>query len=183
MVVAAKQYLIAFDPERCIQCHGCETACKMWRDVPYGLRLRRVLNLWEGRYPAVTSRSLSLACLHCADPACVAVCPAEALAKDPADGRVLVDATRCVGCGACARACPFGVPQIGPDKIMRKCDLCFDQALGGAAPPCVDTCPGKALALVAVTPREKQAAEAAVAALLARSGETPAQETPSAPTA
>lgn len=44
------EYLIQFYPEKCIQCHGCETACKMWRELPYGIRYRRVINLWYGSY-------------------------------------------------------------------------------------------------------------------------------------
>lgn len=170
MSALRKEYQITFDAAKCIQCHGCETACKSWRGLPPGIRYRRVLNLWDGGYPAVKSASLSLACLHCVDPACVAVCPAEALAKDPATGRVLVDADRCIGCRACAGACPFGVPQFGPDKIMRKCDLCLDEPLAGTAPPCVATCPGKALALGEISPQEKKAVEATVAGLLATAG-------------
>lgn len=167
-MTAVSEYLIAFDPAKCIQCHGCETACKSWRNLPYGVRYRRVVNLWSGRYPTVASASLSLACLHCVDPACAAVCPGKAIRKDPTDGRVLVDASRCIGCKACARACPYGVPQFGPDNVMAKCDLCRDQPLAGTEPPCVATCPGKALALVAVTPEAKQAVEAQVADLLAQ---------------
>ena len=73
------EFLIGFDPEKCTQCHGCEIACKSWRQLPYGIQYRRVLNLWRGEYPEVKTVSLSLACLHCVEPACAVACPGEAL--------------------------------------------------------------------------------------------------------
>ncbi|WP_419787073.1 4Fe-4S dicluster domain-containing protein [Pseudodesulfovibrio sp.] len=160
------EYMILFDPDKCTQCHGCETACKQWRDLSYGLRFRRVLNCWRGSYPEVKSGTLSLACLHCAEPACLEACPVEAISKSAEDGRVLVDESICIGCGACARACVYGVPQIGEDKIMRKCDLCLDQKDAGLAPPCVLTCSGEALKLTEVTLETKRATEAATLRLL-----------------
>ena len=161
------EYLIRFEAAKCIQCHGCETACKSWRDLPYGIRYRRVLNLWQGNYPDIKSSSLSLACLHCTDPACAAVCPVEAISKRKSDGRVLVDANLCIGCRACIDACPFGVPQVGEDGIMGKCDLCMGQPLAGGVPPCVGTCPGKALALVKISSGEKKTEEVTVSKMMA----------------
>lgn len=168
------EYMILFDPGKCTQCHGCETACKQWRELPYGIRYRRVLNIWNGSYPDVKSAGLSLACLHCVDPACAAACPAKAISKNEADGRVLVNEALCIGCGACVRACPFGVPQMGEDRVMRKCDLCLDRAEGVPAPPCVMTCPGDALVLAEVTPGRKRVREEAVARLLGQGGSAPA---------
>ena len=47
---------------------------------------------------------------------------------------------------------------------MQKCDLCIGQILENTDPPCVATCPGKALVKEMVTPEEKKACEALVAA-------------------
>jgi anaerobic dimethyl sulfoxide reductase subunit B (iron-sulfur subunit) len=163
---SGKEYLIHFEPENCTQCHGCEIACKTWRELGYGIRYRRVLNLWEGEYPRIKSASLSLACLHCVAPACVAACPEGAIAKRADDGLVLVNETLCAGCETCAEACPFGVPQFKENGTMQKCDACNDQPLAGAAPPCVDTCPGKALSLIEIGPSEKLAHEKRIRQLL-----------------
>jgi len=170
MTMLGKTYVIRFDAEKCVQCHGCETACKSWRGLPHGVRFRRVLNVWTGGYPAITSSSLSLACLHCVEPACMAACPAGAIARG-ADGRVLVDAALCVGCRMCAKACPFGVPQFGEDGIMRKCDLCIEHPTAGGEPPCVATCPWNALRMEALTAEKKSNIETTVLDLVSRSGQ------------
>jgi anaerobic dimethyl sulfoxide reductase subunit B (iron-sulfur subunit) len=170
MTTGAKEALIHFDPDRCTQCHGCETACATWRELAHGIRYRRVLNRWQGAYPRVTCLSLSLACLHCVEPACAAACPEEAIVKRTSDGLVAVVPDLCTGCGLCAEACAFGVPQFSADGIMQKCDLCRGRPSVGNRPPCVDTCPGRALSLVEISPLGKKDHEARTARLL---GQTP----------
>lgn len=166
MTVSSKEYLIRFDSEKCTQCHGCEIACKSWRGLDYGVQYRRVLTFWQGTYPRVKCTSLSLACLHCVEPACLAECPEEAISKGVKDGLVVVDDTLCTGCGTCAEACVFGVPQFSDSGIMQKCDLCRDQPLAQTVPPCVATCPGKALKLVEILASEKIVEEENTARLL-----------------
>jgi anaerobic dimethyl sulfoxide reductase subunit B (iron-sulfur subunit) len=165
-----KEYIIRFDADKCIQCHGCETACKTWRNLPHGMNFRRVFNIWDGHYPEVKSSSLSLACMQCVEPACMEVCPKNAISKRQSDGRVLVDADLCIGCRACAKACPFGVPQFDQDKIMHKCDLCFNTPSSSGEPPCVATCPGNALRLEEIPQADKKNQESDVATLLQRAG-------------
>ena len=160
------EFLIGFEAEKCIQCHACEVACKTWRGLGYGVQYRRVLNIWQGKYPRIKSVSLSLACLHCVEPSCVAACPEKAVSKRAQDGRVLVDATLCSGCGICSDVCDFGVPQFGDDGVMQKCDLCYDLRLAGAVPPCVETCPGKALSIIEVSQAEKRRLEESISRLL-----------------
>ncbi len=164
--MTGNEYVIWFEAEKCIQCHGCETACKSWRNLEYGVRYRRVSNLWQGLYPRITSSTLSLACLHCLEPACAAACPEQAIAKRSADGRVLVDEQLCTGCGTCCEACPYGVPQISSEMLMGKCDLCIGQTTAEGNPPCVDTCPGQALSVRQLDRSQKSDLERTILQLL-----------------
>ncbi|MCX8022544.1 MAG: 4Fe-4S dicluster domain-containing protein [Syntrophorhabdaceae bacterium] len=137
-----------FDKNKCIQCFGCEVACKTWRNGEYGVRWRRVKNIWSGSFPKVKMESVSVSCMHCEEPACIKACPVKAITKRADDGIVLVDRKKCVGCKSCARACPYGAPQFGADRKMQKCDMCInDVDVGKDMPPCVATCPTKALQL------------------------------------
>jgi Fe-S-cluster-containing dehydrogenase component len=93
---------------------------------------------------------LPLHCLHCDQPACAAACPNEAMKKMD-DGIVLRSNFRCVGCGSCAIACPFGVIQTDLTKhIVPKCDLCIDRLSEGNIPRCVQSCTSGALSYVEV---------------------------------
>jgi len=143
------KYSIAFVQEHCIQCHGCEVACKTWRNVELGVKWRRIDTSWHGHYPDSKNVPVMVACLHCIDSACVAVCPAGAIEKRASDGAVLVNRETCIGCKLCLKACPYHVPQFGADGKMQKCDLCLqDTTVACTSPPCVATCPTKALRLV-----------------------------------
>lgn len=161
-------YGISFHQERCIQCHGCETACKNWRGVETGVRWRRVQNLWSGRYPQVKCTSVSVACLHCVEPACAEACPEGAIAKRAEDGLVAVDREKCTGCRLCLDACPFHVPQFGASGIMEKCDLCQGRIEPDCeCPPCVATCPTGALVFETMSEAEKAAEERVLGSLSA----------------
>jgi anaerobic dimethyl sulfoxide reductase subunit B len=157
------EYGISFVKEKCIQCHGCEVACKSWRDVESGLAWRRVYNIWLGSYPSVKSASVSTGCMHCADPACIEACPEGAIEKRDADGVVVVNSEACTGCRACFEVCPFKVPEFGLDGKMQKCDLCVDAIdMSLENPPCVATCPTRALCFGPMSRQEKKAAEASM---------------------
>src|SRR5471032_689773 len=60
------------DADRCIECNACVTACKNENEVPWGINRRRVVTLNDGK-PG--ERSISMACMHCTDAPCAAVCP------------------------------------------------------------------------------------------------------------
>src|SRR6266567_4567265 len=60
------------DADRCIECNACVTACKNENEVPWGINRRRVVTINDGK-PG--ERSVSMACMHCTDAPCAAVCP------------------------------------------------------------------------------------------------------------
>ena len=115
------------DESRCIDCHGCEVACKEAHHLPVGVNRRRVMTLNEGVIGKETY--LSIACQHCADSPCEQVCPVDCFYVR-ADGIVLHDKDKCIGCGYCLYACPFGAPQFpregvfGAKGAMDKCTFC-----------------------------------------------------------
>lgn len=145
-----------FNGDNCIQCHGCEVACKSWRNVELGVKWRRVENIWEGFYPNVTCRSFSVSCMHCVVPACMEVCPEGAISKRMEDGTVTVDHEKCTGCRTCFEACPFDAPQFGADTRMQKCDMCRGEVTLAGDPPCVGTCPTGALLFMKADGKKKR---------------------------
>ena len=66
------------DADRCIDCNACVTACKNENEVPWGINRRRVVTINDGK-PG--ERSVSMACMHCTDAPCAAVCPVSASSR------------------------------------------------------------------------------------------------------
>ncbi len=152
------------DAERCIECNGCVTACKQEHDIPWGVNRRRVVTINDG---VPGERSVSVACMHCSDAPCMAVCPVDCFYRTD-DGVVLHDKDLCIGCGYCFYACPFGAPQFpqagafGVRGKMDKCTFCAggpepngseaeykkygrNRLAEGKLPVCAEMCSTKAL--------------------------------------
>jgi len=129
------------DPSRCIGCEACVQAC-MECDTHRG---RSMIHL-EFVDRAATTQTGPVVCMHCEDPACAQVCPADAI-KQTEDGIVHSSMkSRCIGCSNCVLACPFGVPQyVATIDQMMKCDMCFDRTSIGKRPMCATVCPSQAL--------------------------------------
>jgi anaerobic dimethyl sulfoxide reductase subunit B (iron-sulfur subunit) len=142
-----------FDAAACSGCKACQAACKDAHALPVGVRWRRVYEVtgggWARTGAAWTSDAfalnLSVACHHCAEPACVEACPTGAM-HARADGLVLLDADACVGCRYCEWACPYGAPQYDAAAgRMTKCTFCAERIDDGLPPVCVAACPMRAL--------------------------------------
>ena len=91
-----------------------------------------------------TTASSPTVCMRCEDPVapCVQVCPTDAILVTP-DGVVQEAAKeRCIGCGNCVHACPFGAPKLDIEEMLQyKCNLCYDRTSAGLAPMCAAVCP------------------------------------------
>lgn len=135
------QFGFLINTRECVGCKACEMACKSRNNLESpGPRLRKVQTVEEGTFPDTKVTCMSLACMHCENPACAEVCPAGAIAKYD-DGTVRADRSKCIGCQACNAACPWGVPQYrDEDGTMVKCDGCADRRAMGLEPACVHTC-------------------------------------------
>ncbi len=85
-------------------------------------------------------------CMHCLEPTCVSVCPVGALQKT-ADGPVVYESSKCIGCRYCMQACPFDVPRYEwnkPVPRVAKCDFCATRQAQGLMPACAEACPAEA---------------------------------------
>jgi Fe-S-cluster-containing dehydrogenase component len=91
-------------------------------------------------------QTVPVVCMHCEQPTCAEVCPADAIKRTP-DGIVQsARKPRCIACGNCVLACPFGVPEVfAEQKLMMKCDMCYDRTSIGKKPMCATVCPSQAL--------------------------------------
>jgi Fe-S-cluster-containing dehydrogenase component len=130
------------DPSRCIGCQACYHACSECETH----RGESMIHL-EYVDRKQSTQTVPVVCMHCEDPACAKVCPADAIKKTP-DGIVQsAMQPRCIGCSNCVLACPFGVPKyyVKLDQMM-KCDMCYDRTSTGKRPMCVTVCPSGALA-------------------------------------
>lgn len=104
----------------------------------------------QGKYPQPFVAFLSVACHHCAQPACVPACPTNAITKRESDGVVVVNREECLGkdnCSQCLDVCPYDAPQFGAEvnAKMQKCDFCVERWAEAKLPVCVAACPARAL--------------------------------------
>jgi Fe-S-cluster-containing dehydrogenase component len=134
------------DYSRCIGCQACVQACEEC-DTHRGVSMIHL----ETVQRRDTVQTAPQVCMHCEDPICARVCPADAIKKTD-DGVVQSSLKpRCIGCSNCVLSCPFGVPKYfaAIDQMM-KCDLCYDRTSVGKRPMCATVCPSQALSFTTV---------------------------------
>ncbi len=156
---AGEQYAFAVNLDACTGCKACVSAChslngleehETWRDV--GL----LVGVETPYLQTVTT-----ACHHCVEPACLEGCPVMAYEKDAETGIVRHLDDQCIGCQYCAMKCPYDVPKYSKRLgIVRKCDMCHDRLAVGEAPACVQACPHEAISIRIVDVAEVSAAAA-----------------------
>jgi len=133
----------SFDAALCVSCKACSAACILENGLQSGTRSLFTWN--DHALPLVGVINLSMACNHCARPACASGCPALAYTIGP-DGVVIHHADRCMGCGYCTWRCPYDAPKINPTLgYIEKCHLCADRTAQNIEPACVAACPTGAL--------------------------------------
>ena len=142
-----KKLAFVVELDRCIACKGCQVACHMENGTEPGVNRIQVRQIGPtGVFPELEMYFLPVMCQHCEEPACARACPTGALRKNAADGVVLLDADRCVGCRSCLRACPYHAVAFSPArKKADKCTLCAESRTLGEGPACARSCAGSAL--------------------------------------
>ncbi|ADC63365.1 formate dehydrogenase subunit beta [Allochromatium vinosum] len=151
------------DISKCIGCKACQVACMQWNDLQGEIghnhgdyQNPRDLNdtTWTlMRFYEVEPEPDRLewlirkdGCMHCADPGCLAACPAPGAIVRYSNGIVDFHQEHCIGCGYCITGCPFDIPRLSKkDEKAYKCTLCSDRVAVGLAPACVKTCPTGAI--------------------------------------
>jgi Fe-S-cluster-containing dehydrogenase component len=133
--------VFAIDHSRCIGCRACVHACAEC-DTHRGVSLIHLDTVDR----AASTQTIPQVCMHCEDPTCAEVCPADAI-KQNEDGVVQSSlAPRCIACSNCVYACPFGIPKMVTEyDQMMKCDMCYDRTSEGLKPMCASVCPSDAL--------------------------------------
>jgi Fe-S-cluster-containing dehydrogenase component/DMSO reductase anchor subunit len=147
-----EQYAFEVDLDSCTGCKACVTACHSANGLDDGESWRVVGLLHGGDEAAPWQQTVTAACHHCVDPACLSGCPVEAYEKDPITGIVSHLDDQCIGCRYCTLMCPYDVPKWSPSRgIVRKCDLCKPRLAVGEAPACVAACPNEAIRITVVS--------------------------------
>jgi Fe-S-cluster-containing dehydrogenase component len=116
------------DVNLCVGCQCCMFACsRRFGDAGLG---RSAIHV--GSAGGVERGFIVYVCRGCPDPPCMKVCPTDALVKRP-HGGVILERSRCIGCGSCVEACTLRA--IFWDREKNKPIICVHCGI------CVSHCP------------------------------------------
>jgi Fe-S-cluster-containing dehydrogenase component/DMSO reductase anchor subunit len=161
-----QQYGFEVELDSCTGCKSCVAACRSLNGLDADESWRRVGGLYGLDEGEPVQQTVTTACHHCVDPACLSGCPVDAYEKDPFTGIVSHLDDQCIGCRYCTLMCPYEVPRYSQSRgIVRKCDMCAGRLAEGEAPACVQACPTAAIR-IAVVDVAVVRAEAATGAVL-----------------
>ncbi|MGV8083829.1 MAG: 4Fe-4S dicluster domain-containing protein [Coriobacteriia bacterium] len=143
------------DSSVCTSCKTCQVACQQKNELPTAIVWRRVYQYGGGKWvdkgayqvpDGVFRYFVSATCNHCASPACMAVCPVDAITKEEENGAVWINKKVCIGCRSCEEACPYSIPVFDEKAgVEVKCDMCRDYLAQDKVPICVTSCSQRAL--------------------------------------
>jgi len=150
-----EQYAFSVELDACSGCKACVTACHSLNGLDEEEAWRSVGLLHGIAGEHGFQQTVTTACHHCVDPACMNGCPVLAYEKDPRTGIVHHLDDQCIGCQYCILKCPYDVPKYSHKRgIVRKCDMCATRLAVDEPPACAQACPNGAIAITVV----KQAA-------------------------
>lgn len=160
---------LLIDLTRCTGCESCVLACKQANNRPNPAEIPCKLDSDAYSFldqhavinpdGVLVTQAVKRQCMHCLNPACVAACTVGALRRQ-ANGPVVYEPDKCIGCRYCQYACPFGVPAYewdNPLGLIHKCEMCAERLQAGQLPACVNACPNGAIRF---GPREALLAQA-----------------------
>ncbi len=158
-------YGFLIDTTKCTGAGKCLTACRVENGVPEGQArtwVERYVHFKDGRVEVDLVPEIGYAasgepqpaaedvlrayfvpklCNQCVDAPCNQVCPVHASIKSP-EGIELVDTDRCIGCGYCVQACPYGIRYMNHEtNVADKCNWCYHRVMRNEQPACVEACP------------------------------------------
>jgi Fe-S-cluster-containing dehydrogenase component len=129
---------------RCIDCERCIAACGETNHVPHEGYRTRILMKEMPDAVGLKREFIPVLCNHCNVPQCTRVCPTKATYKDPVNGIVMMNTSKCIGCLTCQLGCPYNARYFNEEKrAVDKCNFCFDTRLsrGENTTACSAACP------------------------------------------
>lgn len=139
---------LIIDLDRCWGCKACEVACKQELVLDVGPRPMQVEEIGPRKIgDRLHQDFVPIMCQHCHQPACLEVCPNEAIYRAE-DNSIQIDAELCDHCGVCEPACPYGAVEVTEQYGPVKCTFCLNRRENDWLPSCAQHCEGRAFRLV-----------------------------------